>query len=76
MDGQADDYVIDEHGNLVSIEEEEEEDEWEATGLQALAVIVQEVSGEVAIRVFGEPSEELVSALHTAMRGVIPQVGN
>jgi len=78
MDGLADDYVIDEHGNLVPIDDDEEEDDqdWEATGLQALAVIVQEMSGEVVIRVFGEPSEELATALHTVMRDVIPQVGN
>ena len=77
MDGLADDYVIDEHGNLVPIEfEEPDNEEWQATGLQALAVITQEVSGEIALRVFGEPSEELVTALHVAMRDVIPHVGN
>ena len=80
MDGLADDYVINEHGDLVPVEADECEceceDGWEATGLQALAVITQEMSGEVSIRVFGTPSEELVTALHTAMRDIIPQVGN
>lgn len=80
MDGQADDFVIDESGELVSVAEEEEDEEaTEPSGAQrvrACVMISQDVTGELSIQLFGCPTQELVMVLNTAMKGWVSVKGS
>lgn len=73
MDGEADDFLIDANGELVMTETPE--------GLGAivkvleegtvLAVVVQGVTGDLAVQLFGSPTKELVAALTVAVQGLL-----
>ena len=70
MDGEADDFVIDEDGDLVPVYEEECEC-WSCTPMEqvrAVAMITQTPTGELTIQMFGSPTLQLVSVLCSTMR--------
>ena len=72
MDGQANDFMIDENGELVPVDPEE----WEPiipvqAQVCALVMITQYGTGTAVMHVYGEPTPEMVTALHTAMRGMM-----
>jgi hypothetical protein len=79
MDGEADDFVIDDGELVPVVEEEEDEDEaTEPSGAQrvrACVMISQDVTGELSIQLFGCPTQELVMVLNTAMKGWVSVKG-
>lgn len=68
-DGEAEDAVISAEGELVLLEPETDVQVVEDGTV--LAIVTQEASGELVVRVFGDPTKELIAALHTAMRELL-----
>jgi hypothetical protein len=68
-DGEAEDAVITDAGELVMVEEDAEVQVVEEGTV--LAIVTQEATGELVVRVFGDPTKELIAALHTAMRELL-----
>lgn len=73
MDGEADDFFIDEDGDLMPVCPED----WVPclpmqTRVQSLAVVTEEVSGDINLRMFGTPTPALLRLLITVSLGQCP----
>jgi len=69
MDGQANDFTIDEHGNLVPVAPEVE-DGADYTDSQALIVLSHKASGAVTMEIFGAPTPALMQVLQAVIKAV------
>lgn len=74
MDGKADDCLLDGNGDLVMLDDSIDVSKTTISVLDGgtvLAVVLQGVNGDIGVQVYGAPSKELVTALHTATRGLL-----
>lgn len=71
MEGEAQDYIIGDNGELEPVCEEVSEPDIERqTDITALVFLQQTVSGEVTVNIYGTPTDMLMTALIQAIRDI------
>ena len=70
MDGQADDFLIDEDGDLVPVEDDWDPPAFVPGKVVAVMMIVQDISGESSVQICGTPDRILLDGIYTMFRGM------